>query len=426
MQSLTVIFSKRYQLILFHIIFLLILILACRNSGIKKYEVHEDNLVTYDASWYNSIKENGYLFKEDTQSNSGYYPAFPYLWKVTSLSPLGISILNAVIFFFAFYLLAKNFDFNIKESLLMLSVPSLMFNYVPYTEALFSLFAVIFLIGLLKKNFLMQILAVFFCCLIRPVSIIFIPAIIFIELVSSNENREKIIKTSTCMFISILALFIVASIQWIQTGVWMAYYKAQYVQWDRAFHVPRFPLTTWVGPRTIWVDGTAFWLGLLAIGFCLTVLFLRKKVDQLGKPLLFSLAYLSGVTLLVFLFDGYNDRGSTTVMGLNRYFFATPFFFIAFQKFLRLPQLSNKNYLYILASLIFVWLLFGAYTEIDWFNRWKTIVYFSLLTATVFGCVLVLNHQWFLKKNVWVLLYIGNCLLQTYLLFRFLSGEWVG
>jgi hypothetical protein len=270
------------------------------------------------------------------------------------------------------------------------------------------------------------LLGLFFCCLIRPVYLIFIPAIIFIELVSSDNISKKIIRIITFTFISIAAFLIVAYIQWMQTGIWFAHLKAQSMYWDHGFHIPHFPLSTWVGPRTIWLDGTAFWLGLLSIGLCLFILFARIKINELSKPLLFSLAYLSGVTLFVLFFNGYNDRGSTSLLSLNRYFFATPFFFIAFQKFMHLPQLSVKNYVAIVASLIFVWLLFGAYTEIDWFNHLKTIIYFSLLTVTVFGCVLVLNHPWFLKRNVWVLLYVSNCLLQTYLLFRFLSGEWVG
>jgi hypothetical protein len=199
------------------------------------------------------------------------------------------------------------------------------------------------------------------------------------------------------------------------------------MHWDHNFHIPKLPFTTWGGPRTIWLDGTAFWLGLICIGACCYLLFKRlKPVLVLSTPTLFSIGYLSTITLIVVFLNGYNENGQTSLLSLNRYFFATPFFFIAFLYFLRSRPFSNKEYLYLMLSLVFVWLLFGAYTKIDWLNHIKTIIFFSLLTVVVLGIVLTLNHKWFLQKNIWIFLYAGSCFLQIYLLFRFLKGDWVG
>lgn len=423
MQSVARSQSRKYYPTLLHVFFLLILLILFNISGKIKFQLSEKGFLHFDAAWYSDIKDNGYIYKEDVQSNSGFYPAFPYIWKVTQLSPIGISIFNAIIFFISFFFLARAFEFSIYESLLALSVPSLMFNFLPYSEALFFLSATVLLIGLHRRNNLMLYGGLFLCCLVRPMTIVFIPVLLFVEFASKKEDHNGIINIIFSIMACVLPFFLVALVQHLQTGVWFAHSKAQIMHWDHEFHIPHFPLSTWVGPKTIWLDGTAFWMGFVATLFCIYTLFNRTSYD---RSFMFSVAYLSGVCLFTLFYNGYNDRGSTTLLSLNRYFFATPFFFVVFQKCLRLPQLSNKRYLYLIASLIFIWLLFGAYTEIDWFNRFKTIIYFLMLTAAIIMYILSLNHDWFRKKKFWVLLYIGGCLLQVYLFYRFLSGEWVG
>lgn len=419
-------FSKQHLLVFLHILILTVVFFALKNSGIQKFEVSSYGLLNFDASWYNELKESGYIFKANEQSNSGFYPTFSFVWKVTHLSPLGISIFNAIVFLFSFLLLNKYFNFDIKEQLLLLSVPSLIFTCVPYTESLFFLSSTILIIGLLKEKGWVVVLAVFFCCIIRPVSVVFIPILIFIAFFPKNQIKSYRYLLYSVL-VCVISYIIVAAIQWNQTGVWFAHTIAQVTNWDHYFHLPVFPLTTWGGPMNIWLDGTAFWLGILASFSCIYIFFTRKsKLESIDVYLLFSLAYLSCITFITLFLNGYNEKGQTSLLSLNRYFFATPFFFIAFLRFLRSPQLSYKNYIYIILSLVFVWLLFGAYTEIDWLNQSKTIIYFSLLTISVGGCVILLNHKWFLQKKLWIFLYGGNCLLQIYLLCRFLKGDWVG
>lgn len=420
--------NQKSLVILLHVLFLFLIFILLKSSGLSKFNVDSSGLLNYDATWYNDLKENGYIFKTDGQSNSGFYPAFPYLWKISGLSTLGISILNGLIFIYSVILLAKHFNFSTKDILIFLSVPSLIFNYVPYTESMFFLSSTLLLIGLHKENGTMTLIGLFSCCFIRPVTVVFIPILIAYWIFSKFTDRKNIVSLFIKILFCLLPLLIVTLIQWSVTGVWFAHSKAQIAFWDHNFHIPHFPLTTWGGPRTIWIDGTAFWIGLLATGLLIYFFFSseRKTIANSSKAFLFSLLYLSAITLMVLFLNGYNENGNSSVLSLNRYFFATPFFFIAFHRFLNTPQLSNKNYIYLTLSLVFVWLLFGAYTEIDWLNHTKTIIYFSLLTASIMGCVLLLNHKWFLKNKLWMLLYVGNCLLQVYLFFRFLSGDWVG
>ena len=419
-------FLKQQYLVFLHVLFLLFLFFIYKLSGLHQFNVNTGGLVNFDAYWYSNLKEHGYIFSDKAQSNTGFYPTLSFVWKFTGLSALGISIFNGIIFLFSFLLLSKEFSFNNKEKLLVLSIHSLIFTYVPYTESLFFFASTILLIGLRKQNMFYILIGVLLGSFIRPVTIIFIPSLIFIELLSNKSYLQKLIRISLFSIVSVIALLLVAIIQWLQTGVWLAYYKSQYIQWDRSLHIPRFPLTTWGGPRILWLDGTAFWLGLIAIGLCIFFLFKKESKIKLDDSSLFSFSFLSGATLLVFLFDGYSENGGTSIMGLNRYFFATPFFFLAFLEFLRLPPVSKKRTALLILSLIGVWILFGAYTSIDWYNRTKTIIYFSILTLSVLGYFLILNNKWMLEKRIWILLYIANCMLQAYLFFRFLSGNWVG
>ncbi len=43
------------------------------------------NLVTWDAGFYHSIKNGGYQYYTDRVSNIGFFPLFPYFWKLTHL-----------------------------------------------------------------------------------------------------------------------------------------------------------------------------------------------------------------------------------------------------------------------------------------------------------------------------------------------------
>lgn len=419
-------FLKQQYLVFLHVLFLLFLFFIYKFSGLQQFNVNTHGFINFDASWYYNLKENGYIYTEGAQSNSGFYPTFSFIWKLTGFSTLGISIFNALIFLSSLVLLKYEFKLSKKESLLLLSLPSCMFFFVPYTEALFFLSSTILLVGIKKEKNVLILIGIFFSCLIRPVWVIFVPILIFFYLIP----KKKYLIGSLNIFILLLAcfvpFFIVTLIQWLETGIWFAHSTAQIKYWDHCFHIPHFPLTTWGGPRILWLDGVAFWIGILSSVICLLIFFGKNTLTRISTPLLFSFCYLSCTTFVVLFLNGYNEEGKTTVLSLNRYFFATPFFFLAFLQFLRLPPVSKKRTALLILSLIGVWILFGAYTSIDWYNRTKTIIYFSILTLSVLGYFLILNNKWMLEKRIWILLYIANCMLQAYLFFRFLSGNWVG
>ena len=148
----------------------------------------------WDSFWYASIAENGYQYSHTEASNSGFFPLFPYmwklLWKITGSGVKGICILNLVIFLLGMLMLKEAFKFPWSYFMLFLSIPSNFFMYVPYSEAAFFFFSAVMLAGLKKNNRWMILTGLFFSSLARPTALFFIPAIICME-IFSFENFKK-------------------------------------------------------------------------------------------------------------------------------------------------------------------------------------------------------------------------------------------
>ena len=290
-----------FHLAVLHIVYELLVL----GSLIPRFEIFF--LKQWDAYWYSSIAEHGYQYSTLRPSNSGFFPLFAYewkaLWKLTDAGVEGVCLFNVLIFFAGMLMLKESFKFSWTYFLLFVSIPSNMFMYVPYTEATFFFFSAALLVGLKNDKPYMIIIGLFFASLAKPTALFFIPAIIIMETVSF-ETTKKFVKN--CLGYSLVPLFavlIVLLMQYKATGVWFAYFKTQANFWSRTLQLPELPLTTWDGPRLIWLDGFAVFFGLLAIGL-LTALLLNKsgktKHQEISKPIIFSLCYL--VMALFFYF----------------------------------------------------------------------------------------------------------------------------
>src|ERR1043165_6331327 len=110
------------------------------------------NFKAWDSGWYASIAEKGYVFSAETQSNVAFYPLFPFiwklLWKVTEAGVEGVCLFNFCVFFAGLFVLKRTLGFSWWYLMFFASIPSSMFMFVPYTEALFFLFCSVFIAGL--------------------------------------------------------------------------------------------------------------------------------------------------------------------------------------------------------------------------------------------------------------------------------------
>jgi hypothetical protein len=421
-------FFKASQNIALHIFLFLIFYAIFYFLGFIDNLPLAKNLYNFDVGWYKSIEAEGYKFIANQQCNVAFFPFFPYLWRFTYLSIIGISLLNAVMFFCGLILLTNEFNIKTKEILLFISLPSLMFMYVPYTEATFFIFGSLLLIGLNRNSTLLVLIGLYVCCITRSATLLFFPAIIFMELIYNPSVKVEFVERlkKIAMYIGsvLLAMLTVALIQWYQTGVWFPFLGV-HKYWNHVLQLPALPLTTWGGHRMLWIDGPALWVGLVA-GICCAFLLVKKITNKYSllssdRAFIFSVGYLIGASAFVLLFQG----GAIT---LHRYIFATPFFLIFFisalhsnlLKFISIPK--TLGWL-ILPTLLF-WFFLGAYTKLDRMTHLQTVLYFLILTLYIMAYGFINKSK--IGPYATMFIYFLNLTLQLFLLNNFFRGNWAG
>lgn len=405
----------------FHIVFLVVL------YSIVSYFYHEDffafafnGLTNWDAGWYKSIKYNNYIFNEGEQSNTAFFPLFPLIWKLFDLSDLGISIFNYFIFGVTLFGLSVYWRISVLNFLLLLSVPSILFMALPYSEAIFFLTSCLLLWGYEKENRLLIVIALLLSCTARSAAFVFIPSVVITEFLK-EENLTKIIVNSVVYTVSILlGLFVVVVIQFQQTGKWFAY-SASAAQWGLTeLKLPKLPFSTWkLGDAGYWIQQLDS-LALLVTVFALISLVVvavkwqRKMPVAESKAFIFSSCYIAGVITLRILFQG------EVMISYNRYIFATAFFICFFNEFKLIKYFDFLHYKYIV---VFVFVFFLLFTYQGPLYTWLRYLP-SILIVLVPLYFLVKSGKvpnWFL-----LIVYCALTILQVFLFFRFLNGDWIG
>ncbi len=422
---------KNYGIILIHVIIVFLIYLLLYFTGIINGFPDRSNLIIFDAGWYKTIVDKGYVFVKNSQTNLAFFPFFPYLWKYSRLSAVGISILNSLLTLIGFLLINRYYSLKSWEKLIFLSIPSLFFCFIPYSEATFYLFSSILLIGLYKDSKTLIITGLLLSTLTRSSSILFFPAIIFTELVNCNIKEDKPADTIRNIAIycgvMLFTILIVAIIQWAQTGIWFYFIKAQ-KYWGNKISLPAFPLTSTNTHRQLWFDATAFIVGILAlIQSC--ILFFKwiylKYNFRINKAFAFSLVYLSAVTLFVLFSRTKDAMGRTTIYSLSRYVFATPFFVVFLLHYIRNRSLIKKDLLIILPVIIFLSFSFGAYILFIHFDKY---LLFNILLMLVYTglYLMILFRVNILKKLWWTGIYAINIVFQVYMYNLVINGQFTG
>jgi hypothetical protein len=369
------------------------------------------NFLNWDAEHYSWIKDNGY-----EGFRVAFFPLFPLFWKLLNVSPPLISIVNALIFFISLYVLAKQFKPSVPELILLLSIPGCMFFYLPYTESIFFASSTLILAGLKQQKTGYTLTGLFLCTLARPAFTVFIPALIIVECLSMGNIKQILQRIGMYLVACGAGIGIVALVQHNDTGEWFKFFAAQKM-WGNELQLPKLPFTSWAGGLIVRLDGTAMLIGLSS-GILLLLYMIRKNTSALKSfppELIFSLAYLSGITLSVILFRG----GS--LFSLNRFVLASAFIFVAVDYYLKQDFNFNvKQILICLSVLMIYWLSFGSYVHI------LTLLKFLLISIylTLFICIKSENKL--VGKYSLLLFAAINFTFQGIFFFRFLNGEWIG
>jgi hypothetical protein len=304
---------------------------------------------------------------------------------------------------------------GVKEILMYLSIPSFIFFYLPYSESIFFLSSIIIILGLKKNKNYLTYFGLFLSILSRPAFTVFIPALIITQLL--NRNKEKIsLSIGFYLLVSILGIISVGIIQFYDSGEWFKFFSEQ-KNWGNHLQIPKLPLTSWAGGFIVRTDGFAFLIGILSGSFLSALILKLKWVKDtvLPKEVIFSLAYLGGITIVVLLFRG----GS--LFSLNRFVFATPFIIVVLNYWIRQQfNLKIKKLLLIFGLIFIFWFLFGSYVHI------QQILKFGLLSVYATLIFALKSDKETIRKHSLILLIIINFSFQIIFYIRFLNGNWVG
>jgi hypothetical protein len=380
-------------------------------------------LSKWDALWYKSIADTGYKYVAGMQSNIAFFPLFSLLWKFLQVSAFGISLVNLMLLLISFVLLYNLYHLKPPKLLLLLSTPSLFFCFVPYSEALFFFCTTFLFIGFEKKNIYIIALALFFACMTRAASMLFIPIILFCFFLQLDQNKKnnlnQLWNAILLIFICIASIMLSCFIQYLDTGAFFATFGAQKA-WGKELGLPSFYLNTWGEIQIVWLDGLAFLIGGISIITCVALVIRKLKNfnKKVNLSLSFTLGYFSIITLVLLFYGAKNEQGQTILFSFNRFIFATSFFCVFLIYSLRLFKISFKNISIFSILSILVW---GSFNLIS-YRHGK--MYAAILFLYSFIYLLITNKT--IRLTIFSGLYIFNLIYQLFLFNKFLKGHWVG
>ena len=364
----------------------------------------------WDAEHYLYIRLHGY-----DEMRTAFFPLFPFLWRLLDVSPIAMGLLNLVLFAASFAALAWQFQWSRRVQLLLLSVPSLMFMALPFTEAVFFASGTLLLLGLRRQLPWLYCLGLLLSCTSRAAAFVLLPAVAATFLLAHPPRWRQWGVVLAAVGATLLGLVISMLVHRAYTGQWFAVFAAQRF-WDNHLQWPTLPLRNWGGVFPTRFEASAFLIGLACMA-SLARLAWRHRQQSLpvaAQPAVFALAYLGGVTFITLA-----TRGGVLV-SLSRYVYATPYFLLLLANVVGRVRLSNRQLLALFGLMQVLWLaLFGTYTHI------RSVLEF-LLVSGVMTLWLRNAHQQ-LRVRQWALVptaLVGTGLL-LYLLMRFLAHEWV-
>lgn len=396
------------------------------------------NLTLWDADWYDSVHSGGYYYSEEAQSNSAFFPLFPYLWRLTHLSPIGISVFNFLLFCASLILLARAFDIPRDLSLLFVSFPSSIFFMLPYTESLFFFCVTLFLIGFRRENQALIIVGLLLASVTRATAMFFIPAILVMELFFHGTILSKKFFRNSILFslISIVGIAIVVWIQYFQTGVLFAFARQQFKYWGHKFSMPGFPLVTWDDARTKWLECLALIVSLNALAVILYLFWLlitkkRERAEEIltNRPYIFSAIYCIMVMIYVIFFNPHDQNGKTSMSSYNRYLFSTPFFFVFIHYTFVHFNIGFKRFMVFTIICLLAFFAVGMTGAHPWLRRFfeypnrRAVYYFFIYIYSLI--VFSFSRDYSGRKELMTGLTVINIILQAALIESFISAKWV-
>jgi hypothetical protein len=340
------------------------------------------------------------------------------LWHWLHSGPVGMCLLNLVLFAVGFAVIASVFNLSLNEKFIWITTPSLYFMLAPYSEAWLFLFTSCALFGIYHSKRWHIWLALFLAVLTRPSLLGLLPALIIMELLA--RGKKDFLKSIGKCCLNYVPPFVLGIV--VLIILHNQYAPTQSLQWlfpgfAGGWHLPSLPFgNTTGGNKIAWLTSLAMLVCCVSLMALLGKIFkwLFKNESQPAKVEILTMAYLP-VVLFTFIFWGpVNDRGITTLVGLHRSVFCTAFLFVFLYHFIireHKYRLGHFIAMFLLSNLI--WLGMGAYVHLTY------VLYFN------FGSLLMLVYMGYAnKKGEWqnMAIVMVNIVLQTMLFQQYLQG----
>lgn len=370
-------------------------------------EAINNALCSFDCNWYVNISTDGYVFKENIQSNTAFFPLLPLLIKLLSNNLILVSIVNQLIFATSFSFFVKYFNIEKQKQLIYFASGLIIFYLIPYSESLFFLGSCLILYALNSKKILLLVLGIYIACLSRSASLIFSVAflLLFIEALI-NRRKEYIYIYFISLLVVILSTYTVFYFQYLYTGELYSYFNAQ-ESWKHSLGIPELPFRSW-GWQSMISDVPALVVGVICIGILIKQFYLLMlKETNYNSEYLFSLLYLAGITLSIIIFQG-GDLHS-----INRYVFSSAFFLLLISR----ESLLKNTKAYILLIIIALSLLIikrFTYIEQSLIYTLMSYIYLKLILTNTN------SYRWNLISVIILMIF------QLVLLNDYLSKNWIG
>lgn len=394
-----------------------------------------ESLISWDAGWFNSVRDHGYQAPNGGQSNIPFFPLFPYLWRLLGPGGFWISIVNGALFLVGMAWLGRTFELRRSQVLLLLSVPSVFICFVPYAEALFFLFGAVLLCGLHRQHLALTLLGLLGCCLTRSAATLFAPALVMAEVLACTSRADLprlALRLGTGLLAIAAALGLVFFMHYQATGNPFAFFEA-HKQWG---HIIQWPLArhyhSSAGLVVLWLDMLALFTGFLAAAVCigLGIRWLRGWWQPGPPPLapsravVFSLGYAFAAIAFILLYQ------AGDIVGSSRYVLATPFFGVLLAQLPRWQQLSwrgRAGWAGLAGVLgIFIAICLGWPARFPGFFPAEAQWFFALWGVYLVLHLLVAPGVWRYGREVRAGLYVANVIYQAFLFNLFLGVIWLG
>ncbi len=403
-------------------------------------DVDDHKFNTWDAAIYSCLRDHMYQPTMECHGNvrAAFFPLFPFLWKLSGTSSIGISLINYGMFVVSITVLillfyrATLFD-QLIVSMIIFTLPSTIIYYIPYSESLFLITGVMTAYGFIKERYWIYLVGGLLMAMVRPATIFVVIAIPMVEYFHfryhPTSTRQSLAHLFYSVFPFLLGYFVVFFVQFIYTKSWSAFYRA-HEKWNiglRSFgeigdwSVESFGLSTF----------TIFFISLPALLYLVYLVSYHKKavarqqVDgslEFRKEMLLlaSVTYLVGVFVFTLLTSGGN------LHSFYRFSLCSPFFYIAM--LILLVRLDISTVVPALSVFIACGLLLSIFLYCVPAGGDKMQFRFAGLYLCALSTLFLLVRKsltFGVQVFFAILLLVGSYFWSTYLLNSFLNQGWI-